>query len=242
MPKPKIGITVDYNDSLTCYESPYNYAAAVEMAGGIPILLPYRSALISEYVDLMDGIIFSGGNDLDPKSWGESYHAKANAIDPQREKFEMALMAEVEKRRMPTLGICLGSQVMNVYRGGSLHQFLPDLSRPDPIEHRKVNGDPGRDGAGSFNRHTVILEQDSLACQAIGKPEISSNTSHKQAINRVGKGLRVIAKAPDGIIEGIEDPSFPLWVGVQWHPERLHLEKEHLALFELLVERCSKPG
>jgi putative glutamine amidotransferase len=231
MRKPRIGITVDYNDKLTCYESPYAYATAVEKAGGLPLLIPYRTdlSLIPQFVDLIDGMLFSGGDDLDPKSWGESYYEGTSPIDPLREKFEMALMAEVEKRRTPTLGICLGSQLMNVYRGGSMHQFLPALERPNAIEHRKTGGDAARDGAGAFNRHEILLERDSAAAGAIGKTEISANTSHKQAVARVGKGLRIIGKAPDGIIEGVEDPSMPLWLGVQWHP----------AVFKLLVEKAS---
>src|SRR5205809_4612916 len=114
MPRPVIGITVDYNDKQTCYESPYAYATAVEKAGGLPILIPYKTdlSLIPQYVDLIDGMLFSGGNDLDPGAWGEERNPKTKAIDPDREKFERALMAEVEKRRTPTLGICLGSQLM----------------------------------------------------------------------------------------------------------------------------------
>ena len=243
MSRPVIGITTDYNDKLTCYESPYDYAASIEKAGGLPLLIPYRSdlSLIPQYVDLVDGMLFSGGDDLDPKAWGEEYVQGTSPIDPLREKFERALMAEVERRRTPTLGICLGSQLMNVHRGGSMHQFLPTLPRENPIEHRKSGGDAGRDGAGKVNRHEVFLEKDSLAAQAIGKTTINTNTSHKQSVARVGRGLRIIGKAPDGVIEGTEDPSMPLWLGVQWHPERLHREKEHLAVFELLVERASKP-
>ena len=129
---------------------------------------------------------------------------------------------------------------MNVYRGGSLHQFLPELARDNPIEHRKIGGDSGRDGAGSFNRHPVMIDKGSRAYQAIGKKEISGNTSHKQSINKLGEGLRIIATAPDGIIEGIEDPTFPLWLAVQWHPERLHSEAEHLALFQMLVNQAAE--
>jgi putative glutamine amidotransferase len=241
MSRPVIGITVDYNDKLTCYESPYGYSTAVEKAGGLPLLIPYRSdlALIPQFVDLIDGMLFSGGDDLDPKSWGEEYYPGTSPIDPLREKFERALMAEVEKRRTPTLGICLGSQLMNVYRGGSMHQFLPELSRPNAIEHRKTGGDEGRDRAGKVNRHEIFLERESAAAHAIGKTEISANTSHKQSVNRVGRGLRIIGKAPDGVIEGVEDPTMPLWLGVQWHPERLHEEKEHLALFKLLVQKSA---
>jgi putative glutamine amidotransferase len=242
MPRPVIGITVDYNEKRTCYESPYAYATSVEKAGGLPLLIPYRSdlPLIPQFVDLIDGMLFSGGDDLDPAAWDEQYYPGTAPIDPAREKFERALMAEVEKRRTPTLGICLGSQLMNVYRGGSMHQFLPALERPNAIEHRKTGGDQGRDGTGQVNRHEIQLERSSIAAQAIGKTSISANTSHKQSVAKVGRGLRIIGKAPDGIIEGTEDPTMPLWLGVQWHPERLSEEKEHLALFELLVQTAAR--
>src|SRR5207302_1151958 len=116
-------------------------ATAVEKAGGLPLLLPYRTdvSLIPQIVDLLDGMLFSGGNDLDPALYGETYHPKAVPIDPDRQRFELALLAEVERRRMPALGICLGSQLMNVYRGGSLEQFLPDAQRQPSLEHRKTD-------------------------------------------------------------------------------------------------------
>jgi putative glutamine amidotransferase len=233
--RPIIGITVDSNEKDTAYESPFSYAAAVEKAGGMPLLFPYRTdlSLVPRYVDLIDGMLFSGGHDLDPTAWGETYHPKTNPVDPLRERFERALMGEVERRRTPTLGICLGSQLMNVHRGGSMIQFLPEHSRDGAIEHRKGECEP-------WNCHPVALEPDSTAARAIGKSSvITCNTSHKQAMNRIGRGLRVIAKAPDGIVEGIEDPTLPLWLGVQWHPERMHEQPEHLALFKLLVDRAA---
>jgi putative glutamine amidotransferase len=117
---------------------------------------------------------------------------------------------------------------MNVYRGGSMHQFLPEVSRPQPIEHRKI-GDV-------ITRHDVTVDASSQVGRAIGKPVISANSYHKQAADRLGRGLRVIAKSPDGIIEGFEDPAFPLFAAVQWHPERLIDEPEHLAIFKMLVD------
>jgi putative glutamine amidotransferase len=227
--RPLIGITVDLNDEADKYESPMAYAAAVEKAGGLPLLIPFRTdlSLIPELVDRLDGIVFSGGNDLDPQLYDQAWHPKAQRIDPVRQQFELALLAEVEKRRLPTLGVCLGSQLMNVYRGGSLHQFLPDVQREQPLEHRK-----------EARRHPVKLDEQSALGRAIGKPEISVNTHHKQSADRLGRGLRVIATAPDGVIEGFEDPSFPLFAAVQWHPERLMDEPEHLAPFKLLVERA----
>lgn len=233
--RPLIGVTTDYNDVLTNYASPYPYCQAVEKAGGLPVMLPYRAdlSLVAEYADRIDGIVFSGGNDLDPAAWGEERHPMAKPIDPLREKFERALMAEIEKRRTPTLGICLGSQLMNVHRGGTLHQFIPDLGIDHSIEHRRLDG--------TWNaRHDVVLDHDTVVAKAIGTTRVQSNTSHKQSIRDVGKGLRIIATSPDGIVEGIEDPSMPLWVGVQWHPERQHDEPEQLALFKLLVDRASQ--
>ena len=235
MRRARIGITVDTSDNKPAqYESPTAYATAVEKAGGLPLLLPYRTDmwLIPELVDSLDGVLFSGGNDLDPAVYGESYHPKAVPIDPDRQKFEMALLAEVERRRMPALGICLGSQLMNVYRGGSLVQFLPDMKRDSAIEHRNLNK------AGL--RHAVQLAPGSLPASLIGHETIDANTAHKQAVRSLGRGLKVVATSPDGVIEGIHDPNFPLFLGVQWHPERLHEEADHLALFRVLVDRAAE--
>jgi putative glutamine amidotransferase len=234
MNRPLIGITVDTHDNPAKYESPCDYSKAIERAGGLPLLIPYKSdlSLIPQYADLFDGILFTGGNDLDPALYGQPWHLMAIRIDPDRQNFELALMAEVEKRRLPTLGVCLGSQLMNVHRGGSMHQFLPDVDRPEAIEHRKL-GD-------TIPRHDVTLDTNSQIGRAIGKPVISANSYHKQAADRLGRGLRIIAKSPDGIIEGFEDPTFPLFAAVQWHPERLIDEPEHLAPFKLLVDVSRK--
>lgn len=236
MSRPRIGITVDTHDSPGQYESPMAYATAVEKAGGLPLLLPYRSdlTLIPQYVEALNGILFSGGNDLDPSLYGETYHPRAEPIDPLRQRFEMALLQEVERRRLPALGICLGSQLMNVYRGGSLYQFLPELDLKPSIEHRKV--------ADVAPRHEVELRPESLVAEALGKSAVNANSSHKQAVRKVGKGLRIIGMSPDGVVEGIEDPSFPLFLGVQWHPERLADEEDHLKLFRLLVDKASERG
>lgn len=233
MNRPIIGITVDSSDANDRYLSMMTYAAAVERAGGLPVLLPYKVdlALVGEYVDSVHGILFSGGNDLDPATYGEpEWHPKAVRIDPFRQKFEMALIAEVERRQMPTLGVCLGSQLINVYRGGTLTQFLPDVAGANGIEHRRL---PGQDPT----RHPVKLDIHSQLGRAIGKADVSVNTYHKQGIKTIGRGLRVIATAPDGLIEAYEDPNFPLFAAVQWHPERLVDEPEHLAPFKLLVDQ-----
>jgi putative glutamine amidotransferase len=236
MKRPIIGVTVDNFDGMDRYRSNMDYAAAVEQAGGLPVLLPYRvdHALVPQYVDLCDGILFTGGNDLDPALYGESqWHPKAERIDPARQSFELALIAEVEKRRLPALGVCLGSQLMNVHRGGSLVQFLPDQPRENAIEHRRV---PKEDP----KRHDITLVADSQLGRAIATTRISVNSFHKQGVKQIGRGLRVVATAPDGVIEAFEDPSFPLFAAVQWHPERLIDEAAHLAPFTLLVEKAKE--
>lgn len=229
MVKPLIAVTTDYTTAKPHYMLPWTYCEAIEKAGGLPVMLPYKAdlSLVPEYVSRFDGFVMAGGDDLDPSLYGEAYHPEAQKIDPDRQKFEFALLAEIELRRAPVLGICLGSQVMNVYRGGSLHQFLPELPRDGALEHRRLE-DWGR-------RHGVILEPDSHIGRAVGKREIVSNTSHKQAVHHIGKNLKITARATDGVIEGTEDPSLPFYVGVQWHPERQNGEKDHLAIFEALV-------
>ena len=235
MGRPVIGVTTDYSDNEERYLSNMNYAAAVEKAGGLPLLLPFvvDHSLMPQYVDLLDGILFTGGNDMNPARYGEKWHPKVARMDKRREEFEFALIAEVERRRMPALGVCFGSQLMNVYRGGSLTQFLPDVATEKSLEHRRLpNTEPGR--------HPINLDTTSQLGRAIGKTNVSVNTHHKQAVNKIGKGLRIIATAPDGVIEAFEDPALPLFCAVQWHPERLIDEPEHLAPFKLLVGKAAE--
>lgn len=234
MKRPVIGLTTDSNDADDRYMSTMTYAAAIEKAGGLPLLLPYAvdHSLVPQYVDLLDGVCFSGGNDMNPVRYNEEWHPKVAKMDSRREAFEFALIAEVEKRRMPALGVCFGSQLMNVHRGGSLIQFLPE-QKPGCSEHRYLK-DQGA------CRHDIKLDLDSQLGRAIGKSEVSVNTYHKQAVNQIGRGLRVTASAPDGVIEAFEDPTLPCFVAVQWHPERLIEEPEHLAPFKLLVTRSSE--
>ena len=231
MRRPIIGITADNRDDKPArYDLPGDYTTSVERAGGLPIILPYRTdlALIPELVDALDGVVFSGGNDLDPALYGEPRHPRAVPVDPQRQTFELALLAELEQRRTPVLGVCLGCQMMNVHRGGSLVQFLPDLPRDNPLEHRHRGDDA--------YRHEVRVEPGTVLAAAVGRDRLTVNSRHKQAVKRVGRGLRANAYSPDGLIEGVEDPTLPLFLAVQWHPENLTADMpEHLAPFRLLV-------
>lgn len=236
MRKPVIGITQESNGRLGSTTNVYPpYADSVEKAGGLPLGLAAREDLsqIPSLLDQLDGLLLAGGDDLDPALYQEMWHPQAVPLDPVRQRFEMALITAAEQRRLPILGICLGSQVMNVHRGGNLTQFLPDLPRPCPLEHRKVNG--------VVPRHGVKLAADSVLARALGTCELSVNSYHKQAVRRPGRGLRAVGYSPDGIIEAIEDPAArSLFLGVQWHPERLSDEAKHLAVIQLLVRRSGK--
>ena len=235
MIRPRIGITSDYVKDKPQYMTTWTYPDAVERAGGLPLILPYKvdSSLAAEYVSALDGLILSGGDDIDPTLWGEAKHPMAGHLDPDRQRFEFALLAEVEKRAVPTLGICLGSQMMNVHRGGTLHQFLPDMPRDEPLEHRRIGDDWGF-------RHTVTVESRSKLAHVLGTTTVESNSSHKQSVNKVGKGLHVVAHSPDGIVEATEDPSFPFFLGVQWHPEKQNDEDVQLRLFQALVQHAAR--
>lgn len=236
MRKPVIGITADYLDARPAYYISYGYVDAVVAAGGLPLILPFRTdvADIPRLVDMIDGIVFTGGNDLDPAAWGETLHPQAVQLDPVRERFERLLMAEVERRRMPALGICLGSQLMNVHRGGSMKQFIPDLGLSPALEHRRQNHTDAR--------HAVTVSEGSKLHQILGTTSLVANSAHKQAMGSIGRGLRVVATAPDGVIEGLEDPALPFWVGVQWHPERIYTEGVQIRLFSALVEASKGEG
>src|SRR3954471_24212249 len=167
MKRPVIGLTTDSNDSDDRYMSTMTYSADIERAGGLPLLLPYAvdHALIPQYVDHLDGVCFSGGNDMNPVRYGEEWHPKVARMDKRREDFEFALIAEVEKRKVPALGVCFGSQLMNVYRGGNLIQFLPE-QKADAMEHRRLTNQPP-------GRHAVKLDTNSQLGRAIGKADVS---------------------------------------------------------------------
>ena len=179
---------------------------------------------------LADGLLMSGGNDPDPAAWGEPWHPGCRPADPAREAFERALIHAAKARRMPTLGICFGMQLMAIEGGGGgggLIQFLPDEPREGALEHRKLAE------ADWQRRHEVEVFGGSALARITGRDRLSVNTNHRQSVRHTA--LAVSAVAPDGVIEAVEDPALPLWLGVQWHPERQQDDPAQRALFEALV-------
>jgi gamma-glutamyl-gamma-aminobutyrate hydrolase PuuD len=188
-------------------------------------VVPPSTEGIDETLDALDGIIFSGGSDLDPALYGAERHAETAGTSRERDRAERALMKAALERGVPILAICRGMQLLNVVRGGTLHQHLPD--RGSDEAHRKT--------LGSFDRHDVKIDPRSRLGWVLGE-RASVPSHHHQAPDRLGRRLRSVASAPDGTIEAIEDPDEDFLFGVLWHPE----EGEDAALFEALVERAAK--
>jgi len=183
---------------------PYTYVTAVTDAGGRPVLLPtIVDADETGALDLLDGLIVGGGPDIDPALYGRERGPHAIIAAPERDQAESALLRGALDRDLPVLGICRGMQLLNVLRGGTL---VADLPRHGTAP-------------GSFTLHGVQVCADSAVGAAIGERAVV-HSGHHQGVESVGRGLRVVGRAPDGVIEAIEDPSARFCVGVLWHPEQ----------------------
>jgi putative glutamine amidotransferase len=199
---------------------PADYVRAVERAGGRPLLVPPTEGGVAETLVAVDGLVFSGGADLDPSLYGQEPHAETFGVGEERDRAELALLEGALARDMPVLAICRGSQVLNVARGGDLVQHLPDVVGDEKHKHTP----------GTFADHAVSLEQGTRLADILGdRAPVKSH--HHQGFGRVGEGLRVAAHAEDGTVEAVEDPSRRFALGVLWHPEA----GEDMKLFEELV-------
>jgi putative glutamine amidotransferase len=204
------------------------YVRAIEAAGALPVVLPpVAAAEVPAVARRLDGLVLSGGPDLAPAAYDAQPHAELGATEPDLDVFEYAVAREALRLGLPILGICRGAQALNVARGGTLHQHLPDVVG-DVIAHRQ--GEDGR-----LPTHLVEVLPGSRLASVLGTTQLSVNSFHHQAIDRLGTGLRACAWAPDGTIEGIEDGTLPFVVAVQWHAETLVEVPAHLALFLELV-------
>jgi gamma-glutamyl-gamma-aminobutyrate hydrolase PuuD len=203
---------------------PYMYVEAIERAGARPLLVPPVEGGVEETLDALDGILFSGGSDLDPETYGAEAHGETAGIRPARDRAELALLEAALARDMPVLAICRGSQVLNVARGGDLVQHLPEV----------VGSEVHREVSGVFSEHPVRIEDDSQLGELLGE-RAPVKSHHHQGFGRIGEGLREVAWADDGTIEAVEDPAQRFTVGVLWHPEA----GEDARLFEALVAQAA---
>jgi putative glutamine amidotransferase len=204
---------------------PLSYVRAVERAGGRPLVVPPSEDGLEETLEALDGVIFSGGGDLDPELYGAEPHDATDTPRKERDAAELRLLEAALGRDMPVLAICRGSQLLNVARGGDLVQHLPE-----EVGHEQHRHDPG-----SFSEHDVSVAADSRLGELLGDHS-PVKSHHHQAYGRIGSGLREVAWAEDGVVEGLEDADKRFALGVLWHPE----EGEDLALFEGLVEHARR--
>lgn len=208
------------------------YIDAIMAAGGLPLILPpLRKENLAEIDALLDqcaGIVLTGGADMDPRRNGQAMTAAVNPMPTRREDADRYLLAKIFDRKIPVLGIGVGMQQLNVFAGGTLHLHLP-TDNPKAMPHFDQMGAP--------HRHMVLIEEGTRLDDIYGTQELRVNSAHHQAINQMGKRMRVAAKAPDGVIEAIESTD-PNWfcVGVQWHPEAETASALDVQIFDCFVQ------
>lgn len=228
---PIIGITTYGRKKDDNYYLPGAYLDAVRTAGGFPILLSPGEKNVGRIQGLVDGLIFAGGGDIEPTIYGGNSHSTIVECDPDRDEFELALAKEVLQNSTPTLGICRGSQLLNVAIGGKLIENIPD-EIGDSILHRLNDGKP--------SEHQVQIEPGSRLAEIMGSNEVNVKSQHHQGMRTVPEVWRVSARAPDGVIEALEHKTHPWMLAVLWHPEMSPEDPHHQGIFEALVEASSR--
>jgi len=205
------------------------YADRISEAGGVPVLLPVQpTGPLPSILAVLDGLLFTGGGDVDPRRYGADPSPASGGIDPDRDRTEAFLLDESARRGLPVLAVCRGAQILNVTRGGSLVQHLPEVTTEPHlvIEHR------------TEAVHSVTVATGSRLGRIVDSDRLETNSLHHQAVDQVGDHLVAVAWAEDGTVEAIEDTEGPV-VGVQWHPEQMPDRPEQVLLFSWLVREAT---
>ncbi len=234
LPKIAVGssLLTSAGASVPSFATKCEYIDAVLEAGGLPLILPALSLeQAGEALRGMDGLLLIGGPDLSPQSYGEKLDPLTMPMAARRERFDMAALQWAYRHDLPVLAICLGCQVLNVARQGTLYQ--------DILAHRAGSICHSHKPSG-YVQHRITIKSGSLLSGILGEGEMMVNSSHHQAVKDVGKGLVVSAVAEDGVIEAVEDPSKRFVLGVQWHPESLIGDPHHFNLFKSFVSAALK--
>jgi putative glutamine amidotransferase len=239
-PKPLIGLTTEHFSS-GYFDKPdhnvqgvlHTYLEAVIGAGGVPLLIPLAltGADLHAAYERLDGVLLPGGGDVDPAEFNEDRHPQLGSVDGERDQVELTFARYALEGGKPLLGVCRGAQVMNVALGGTLYQDLPSQYTGPLLRHSY----PVNEFDRTHLAHPVRVEEESRLAHALGSPIVQVNSRHHQAIKDVARGFEITARAPDGVIEGIELPQHPFALGVQWHPENLQAMPEMKRLFEAFV-------
>ena len=211
------------------------YAQAILKTGGLPFFIGNVSPSFAQsYIEQADGLLLSGGVDVDPALFDENPHPELGFVDESRDQMEQALYKAAKQKGIPVLGICRGIQSLNVFEGGSLHQHVPAVA--GTMQHSQHNLD------GSLF-HEIKLEPSSMLAKAYGKISIRTDSYHHQAVNKVGNNLKAVGWANDGLIEAIEGTGNSFVLGVQWHPEMSFVRyPEQIVPFEVFMEAVKKAG
>lgn len=230
--RPLIGITTNGRWEMY-YKLRVEYVDAVRRAGGVPVMLPPGEPHLSDLLARLDGIVFSGGLDVDPRLYrGQDDHETLSRIDYERDGTEIDLIRELIALQLPMLFICRGIQILNVVLGGSLWEHVPDIVG-DEILHRLPDK--------ASTPHRVSVTPDSRLARIMGQTDVSTASWHHQAVRELAGGLNIIARAPDGIVEAIELVDRPELVAVQWHPElTAENDPNQQRLFDWLVNAARK--
>jgi putative glutamine amidotransferase len=235
--RPFIGVNADYvpasKVNAAFVRVSAGYLDNVVAAGGLPVVVPPlgKEVDLDAWLDRLDGFVLTGsGLDLDPRRVGLPSHPAVQLLPQRRDDSDRLLLRRLRERRLPILAIGLGMQQLNVACGGTLYLHLPE-ELPRAMPHRDPTGAP--------HRHTVLIEPNTRLEEIYGAGEIRVNSSHHQSVRQVGAGLRVGARAPDGVIESIESTEGQWFcVGVQWHPESETASALDLQLFEYFIQAC----
>lgn len=237
---PIIGITVDTmtNGDRQSYRLGQTYCRAIELAGGLPLLIPGNFPLqhLQELRQRLDGLLLSGGADLDPSRFKGQPHPRIYGIDPERDQLEISLVQMAASSGLPFLGICRGIQVINIALGGTLYTDLADQFG-NSLKH-----DYFPDYPRDLLVHSLTVSKHAVLAKILQVEELKVNSLHHQGIERLASSLNATAWAADGLIEAVELPGHPFGVGVQWHPEELLALPGMRALFSALIDAASRRG
>lgn len=211
------------------------YVQAVAQNGGAPVLIPLGlpQATLSEILQRMDGVIFSGGGDVEPSVYNSQNHPKVAGVDKDRDRVELALFQDVLKTEKPFLGICRGFQMLNIALGGTLYEDILD-QHAGGMRH-SWHPEFARD----YPAHPVQVLEESHLAKILGSPLVEVNSMHHQGIRKLAPRLKATAFAPDGIIEGVEMSEHPFCLAVQWHPEAMQAVPQMRQIFQAFVQASS---
>lgn len=238
--KPVIGVTTSYTFE---HEAPFagykrtyvndDYIQAIIRNGGVPLMLPLNTEIdvLEAQLDMVDGIILSGGYDVNPVLYNQQPRQKLGEILPVRDEFEFKVLEIAKQKKLPVLGVCRGLQIMNTFYGGSLEQDLSYIVSENEILKHNQNQTP------TLTTHGIVIEEDSWLTPILGK-ENTVNSFHHQVVKDVAPEFKAVARALDGVVESIEYSSDQFLVAVQWHPEMLKDNEEMNEIFKLLIKKA----